>query len=88
LEKQITDALNIEKCVAVCGARQVGKTTLVKAIGETRPSVYYKLDYPDTREQLRKNAYREFIHNENKLIIIDEIQKLAEIFEILISRNA
>lgn len=80
---KIQHSLTIEKCVAVCGARQVGKTTLVKAIGQDIDSVYYNLDFPDVREHLKTNGYREFKHHEKKLIIIDEIQKLPELFEII-----
>lgn len=61
------------------GPRQVGKTTLAFRISETTPAVY--LDLED-RLDLQKVRDIQLFHAENreKLIILDEIQRLPEIF--------
>ncbi|MEM8760271.1 MAG: ATPase, partial [Pseudomonadota bacterium] len=48
----LSEALDREAAVALIGARQVGKTTLALAIGETRPSVYLDLEAMADRDKL------------------------------------
>lgn len=61
------------------GPRQVGKTTLALDIADTIPSVYLDLE---NRLDLQKAKDIEAFHKENsdKLIILDEVQRLPEIF--------
>ncbi len=79
IENKIKQALRRSPSVALMGPRQVGKTTLAFNISETLPSVY--LDLED-RLDLEKVRDISLFHTENreKLIILDEIQRLPEVF--------
>ena len=79
LEQKIRKTLQRSPSVALLGPRQVGKTTLAFRISETTPAVY--LDLED-RLDLQKVGDVQLFHAENreKLIILDEIQRLPEIF--------
>jgi uncharacterized protein len=79
LEAQIKEALKRSPSVALMGPRQVGKTTIALNISETTPSVYLDLE---SRTDLQKVQDIEAFHRENsdKLIVLDEVQRLPEIF--------
>ena len=79
LENQIKEALKHSPSVALMGPRQVGKTTIALNIAETTPSIYLDLE---NRTDLQKVQDIEAYHRENsdKLIILDEVQRLPEIF--------
>src|SRR6201991_103556 len=79
LESRIKEALKRSSSVALMGPRQVGKTTIALNISETTPSVYLDLE---SRIDLQKVQDIEAFHIENsdKLIILDEVQRLPEIF--------
>lgn len=79
LESRIKDALQRSPSVALIGPRQVGKTTIALNISETTPSVYLDLE---NRTDLQKVQDIEAFHvqNSDKLIILDEVQRLPEIF--------
>lgn len=71
-------------CVALLGPRQVGKTTTVKMIQAQiqTESIYLDLESDEDAQKLR---YAEQYLNErqDKLIIIDEIQRNPELFPLL-----
>ncbi|WKN45399.1 ATP-binding protein [Tunicatimonas pelagia] len=79
LEDKIRSALKRSPSVALMGPRQVGKTTLAFSISEAMPSVYLDLEDRLDLEKVRDIA---LFHAENsdKLIILDEIQRLPEVF--------
>ena len=79
LEEKITEALQRSPSVALLGPRQVGKTTLALNISGTMPSVYLDLE---NRLDILKVKDIEAFHadNSDKLIILDEIQRLPEVF--------
>ena len=79
LEALIKEALKRSPSVALMGPRQVGKTTIALNISETTPSVYLDLE---SRIDLQKVQDIEAFHRENsdKLIILDEVRRLPEIF--------
>lgn len=79
LEDQILDRLQNSPSVALMGPRQVGKTTLAFSISESVPSVYLDLE---NRTDLQKAQAIEAFHraNSDKLIILDEVQRLPEVF--------
>lgn len=65
--------------VMVCGARQVGKTTLLKKIAEENNNIQYvTLDYPRIR-QLAKEDPELFLQQYSEPLIIDEIQYAPEL---------
>jgi predicted AAA+ superfamily ATPase len=79
LEDKIRSALATHSSVALMGPRQVGKTTLALDIADTIPSVYLDLE---NRLDLQKAQDIEAFHkaNSDKLIILDEVQRLPDIF--------
>lgn len=70
--------------VAVLGPRQVGKTTLVKIL-ETRLSK--KVIYLDLESNQDKNRLQDaelyLSERQNELIVIDEVQRMPELFPLL-----
>lgn len=81
IEQNINQKINKGKAIIVIGARQVGKTTLIKKILNERshllldgddPEVRNKLEYPNTEEIKR-------IIGNNKYVFIDEAQRIKGI---------
>ena len=68
--------------VALLGARQVGKTTLAQTIAQERESIYLDLESPADLVKLSDPASFLSRHN-NKLIILDEIQRAPDLFMVL-----
>lgn len=70
--------------VAVLGPRQVGKTTLAESIGTSfsLEPIYLDLESPSDRAKLN-DAESYFELHKGKLIILDEIQRVPELFQIL-----
>lgn len=64
--------------VLVCGARQIGKTTLLKTFAENKNINYITLDYPNLR-QLAQTEPELFLQQYKPPLIIDEIQYAPEI---------
>ncbi len=79
LESKVQKALNRTASVALLGPRQVGKTTLAHALAEGRHSVY--IDLEDRLDWQKVRDIRVFYQeNRDKLIILDEVQRMPEIF--------
>jgi hypothetical protein len=81
----IKQYLELFPAVGIVGARQVGKTTLAKAIAqESRQEVVY-LDLEDFRDYQRIEAdpLLFFEQNQEKTIIIDEVQRMLTLFPML-----
>lgn len=64
---------------ALMGPRQVGKTTIALNIAETIPAIYLDLE---NSLDLKKISDVVAFHNENseKLVILDEVQRMPEVF--------
>lgn len=73
------DALKRSASVALMGPRQIGKTTIALNISESKPSIYLDLE---NRLDLEKVKDFKSFHDANRenLIILDEVQKLPELF--------
>ena len=80
LEKKLNHLLKMFPVVAVIGARQCGKSTLVKNL---RPGwKYYDLENPNDYQLLTSDPIAFFtLHSED--LIIDEAQQFPEIFSVL-----
>ena len=84
LEPEIKKSLFKRKIIIVYGARQVGKTTLVRKIAEEtgQPFGYLNCDELDILTQFQQAdnsfALRQMMGN-NKLVIIDEAQRVRNI---------
>ena len=80
--KKVEKALSRQAAVALIGPRQAGKTTLALDMAEKRDSVY--LDLESAPDRLKLNNPALFLaHNEEKLVIFDEIHRMPEIFQTL-----
>jgi predicted AAA+ superfamily ATPase len=79
LEKQILKTLERSPSVALVGPRQVGKTTIALNISENIPSVYLDLEDTTDLEKVR-DIVAFHAENHQKLIILDEVQRMPEIF--------
>ena len=79
IEEKLTDALARSPSAALIGPRQVGKTTIALNISEHVPAIYLDLENRTDIEKVRDIAA---FHAENKqkLIILDEVQRLPEVF--------
>ena len=77
-------ALKRSPAVALLGARQVGKTTLAKTLGSGlgKPSLYLDLERPSDLAKIQEpELYLRDQHN--TLVILDEVQRLPELFPVL-----
>jgi uncharacterized protein len=84
IHKEIIDSLNFFPIVAIIGPRQVGKTTLAKLImsDSGKPAVYLDLELQSDFLKLN-DAELFFNQNNEKLIIIDEVQNKMELYPLL-----
>jgi len=78
----VLDRLSHLPAVALLGPRQVGKTTLAHEIAEGRKSVYLDLESPTDRDKLQDAEFYLSGH-EDDLVILDEVQRLPELFATL-----
>jgi predicted AAA+ superfamily ATPase len=78
--KKLIDLARKFKSVAVTGARQTGKTTLVKEVFKDKP--YVSLENPDTRNFALEDP-RGFLSSYPKGAILDEIQRAPDLFSYL-----
>ncbi len=85
LLSRILQDLTYFPIVGIIGPRQVGKTTLSKMIQEeyaVKPFLYLDLELTSDLNKLRDaETYLQF--HEDKCIIIDEIQRMPELFALL-----
>lgn len=82
--KKIVKALKHFPAVAILGARQTGKTTLSKMIEPhiDKECLYIDLENPRDTAMLA-NPLSFFAANPDKCIIIDEVQRMPELFPLL-----
>ncbi|HMQ63873.1 MAG TPA: ATP-binding protein [Flavilitoribacter sp.] len=81
IERQITELVSFFPAVGLIGARQVGKTTLVKALG--KEFAYLDLEDERDRAKLYADPFFYFNENRNRCVILDEVQQMPEIFRLL-----
>ena len=88
LEPRVRDYLRIFPAVALVGPRQVGKTTLARAIADAPASrdaaqgVYLDLENPADLEKLDDpGAY--LARHRDRLVVLDEIHRKPALFQIL-----
>lgn len=83
ISANVKNYLNHFPAVAVFGPRQCGKSTLAKFIIKNRPgSLYLDLEDPDDLAKLEQPSLF-FKQYEDKLICLDEIQRVPELFSVL-----
>jgi predicted AAA+ superfamily ATPase len=78
---QIVRSLTVQPIVALLGPRQCGKTTVARMIAEQQPATYFDLENPvDVR---RLSAPLTMLEALSGLVIIDEVQRRPDLFELL-----
>lgn len=80
LERKFLNMSSFFKAVLVTGARQVGKTTMLKYLAAEQKHTYVSMDHAMAR-MLAKSDPVLFFQTYQPPIIIDEIQKAPELFE-------
>lgn len=80
LERKFLHMSSFFKAVLVTGARQVGKTTMLKHLAEKQNRTYVSLDNTMARSLAQSDPIL-FFQTYKPPIIIDEIQKAPELFE-------
>ena len=82
-QQHLTDLLNQFAAVVLLGPRQTGKTTLAFAQkDEHANALYLDLELPSAQRQL-DDPEAFFLAHPNQLVILDEVQRMPEIFSIL-----
>ncbi len=82
IQTELVRRLGEVPAVGLLGPRQVGKTTLALRIADSRPSVYLDLESDRDRAKLQDaEAYLEL--HEDKLVILDEVHRVPDLFNIL-----
>jgi predicted AAA+ superfamily ATPase len=84
LQKELTKTSRLFPSLAILGPRQAGKTTLARHMVKSlkKKSVYLDMENPDDRFILQ-NPLPFFDQHINDCIIIDEVQRVPELFPIL-----
>ena len=84
IEQLLLLRLSTFPVVGITGPRQAGKTTLAKRIvSETgKETIYLDLELPSDLNRLR-NAELFLRENEEKLVVLDEVQRKPELFPLL-----
>jgi len=89
-EAEILQLVQNFPAVAILGPRQCGKSTLARHILENFPTaIFLDLENPEDRQKLSAPELF-FSGNENRLVCLDEIQRIPELFPLLrsvIDRN-
>lgn len=81
-QSAVAGLLSRHPVVGLLGPRQVGKTTLALELGRQVPSLYLDLESPADRAKL--NEPELFLgRHADKLVILDEIQRVPELFQVL-----
>lgn len=77
LEATVLQSLDFFPVVGILGSRQVGKTTLVKSLMNhlRKSSLYFDLEIAEDYETLVNNTTWVIDNNQDKTIVIDEIQR-------------
>jgi uncharacterized protein len=82
LLEEITQALSRQAAVALIGPRQSGKTTLAHEVALHCDAVYIDLELKSSRDKL-SDAELYLRAFQEKLVILDEIHRLPELFDTL-----
>jgi predicted AAA+ superfamily ATPase len=75
----LASALAEAPAVALLGPRQAGKTTLALEAAKARPAIYLDLESDADRAKL-SDPEQYLSQHEDKLVILDEIQRLPQMF--------
>ena len=80
LERKFLSMTGVFKAVMVVGARQVGKSTMLRRLADRQGRQWVSMDDKQTRE-LARNDPKLFFQTFQPPLLIDEVQKALELFE-------
>jgi uncharacterized protein len=85
LINEIPKLLSFFPVLGLIGPRQVGKTTLVKALSEqlTKPILYLDLENLNDYTLLEKDPQWFLEQQTDKIVVIDEVQRMLSLFPLL-----
>ena len=78
---EITRELERQAAVALIGPRQAGKTTVALAIAENTDALHLDLENHRTRTALERDAEAFLMDNADRLVILDEVHQVPELFK-------
>ncbi len=81
LSENIKNKLNKNKAIIIIGARQTGKTTLLKTLFSTKDALWLDADEQDVREMFNQASSTQFkvLFNKYKIIVVDEAQRIKDV---------
>ena len=81
LSENIKRKLNQNKAIIIVGARQTGKTTLLKTLFSDKEALWLDADEQDVRELFNTASSTQFkvLFNKYKIIIVDEAQRIDNV---------
>lgn len=79
IKAQLRDQLGQFPAVVLLGSRQVGKTTLALELTKNQPSLYLDLESDTDRNKLQE-AELYLASHQDKLIILDEVHRMPDLF--------
>lgn len=82
LEEEILASIDQYPITAILGPRQCGKTTISRQIAKKFTATFFDLEDPVSVTQL-SDAPKIALESLKDLVIIDEVQRMPEIFPIL-----
>jgi len=78
---EITRRLEHQAAVALIGPRQAGKTTTALALAENTDALHLDLENHRTRTALELDAEAFLMDNADRLVILDEVHQVPELFK-------
>lgn len=81
LYQVIKKALSRQAVVVLIGPRQIGKTTLAHEFVKAQNALYLDLETRADRTKLANDPALFLSHYEDRLVVLDEIHKLTELFQ-------
>jgi predicted AAA+ superfamily ATPase len=85
LEEALRQRLETTPAVVLLGSRQVGKTTMARAIASEHDAVYLDLESPADRAKLSDPEQFLTMHLD-RLVVLDEVHRVPQLFPILRGR--
>jgi len=81
IQAELAAAFRVHPAVALVGPRQVGKTTLARTVAAGRPAETFDLEHPVDARRLETPL--QALDSLSGLVVIDEIQRRPDLFELL-----
>lgn len=83
LVADIDSAFKVHPIVAILGPRQCGKTTIAREFSNSKSKEVYHFDLEDPEDLSKLQQPKLALQNLEGLVVIDEIQRLPELFPLL-----